>query len=197
MTCLSASKGPRKVPAQISFFEFLENRQVISGRRGHFYVQFIIPSICFFVEKKFFVCKIIDFPRTRGQALPKIRNKNTNFPTNFHYWECHNTRNSWELLVAPTEKKINFVTRDILKNRIFGFLEEECVFKHKLWFWAFASLRRKIFLLVKSLIFPGPGVRRGLKSEINVPIFWPIFTTNGVTTLEIYRNYLWQPLGKK
>ena len=121
MTLFSASKGPQKVPAKISFFEFLANWQVISGRRGHFYVQFIILSICFFVEKNLFVSKIIDFPRTRGPAQPKIRNKNTNFPTNFHYWECHNTRNSWELLVAPTGRKINFVTRDKLKNRIFGF----------------------------------------------------------------------------
>ena len=89
----------------------------------HFYAQIMILSICFFEEENLFVGKIIDFVQTRGPAQPKIRNKHTNFLTNFHYWGSHNTRNLKKLLVAATGEKINFVTRDTIKYRIFWFLE--------------------------------------------------------------------------
>ena len=60
---------------------------------------------------------------------------------------------------------------------------------YNLSFQAYASLRRKIFLLVKSLISPEPGVWRSLKLGIKIPIFQLIFTIGSVTALQIDRNY--------
>ena len=66
---------------------------------------------------------------------------------------------------------------------------EEGIFMYNLSFWAFASLKEKKILLVKSLMSPEPGVRRSLKLGIKIPIFQLNFTLWSVTTLEIHRNY--------
>ena len=68
--------------------------------------------------------------------------------------------------------------------------QEEAILGRNVSFGAYVSLWRKKILFVKLLNLPLPGVRKILKSGINVPIFSLNFTILGAKPLRIHRFYL-------